>query len=183
MTSRSWKGKNLELIKEASRHGEAKLSAQVQIATSADQRATVLAGIYVAAATGIIGAVATGDAFKHNLPLVVGSVFSAVAFLIAAYLCIVATLPVDFYVPGNEPEKWYDDIDANTPPEEAIGQQAAHFNDQILANNKTIASNARYFQIGALTGISAPIIGLVGAGLTCLLASALASSVAALAHP
>src|SRR6478736_1556082 len=92
-----WLSGDIELIKEACRHGEAQLAAQVQLATSADQRASVLAGIYVAAATGIIGAMATGEAFKDSRSLLWGAGIAAGAFLLAAVLCIKATLPTAFW--------------------------------------------------------------------------------------
>jgi hypothetical protein len=164
-----WLSGDIELIKEACRHGEAQLAAQVQLATSADQRASVLAGIYVAAATGIIGAMATGDEFKHNHPLMLGSGIAAGAFLVAAILCIKATLPTDFWTPGNLPSEWYSDITNKTKLQVAIGEQAAHFDDHINANNKVITRNARYFLTGALLGIASPLLGLIGAGVTCLL--------------
>jgi hypothetical protein len=168
MVAPNWQGKNLDLIKEACRHGEAKLSAQVQIATSADQRATVLAGIYVAAATGVIGALAAVDVIRHSIPLAAASAVAAVAFLGGAVLCITATLPVDFWVPGNEPGEWYADIENGTPLEVAIGEQAQHFDDSIKANSKVIASNARRFFWGAIIGIGAPFIGVFVGGTICL---------------
>jgi hypothetical protein len=168
MATPNWTGKRLDLIKEACRHGEARLAAQVQIATSADQRATVLAGIYVAAATGVIGAIAASELFRNSPPLLVGSCATAVTFLIAAILCILATLPVDFWTPGNDPEAWYPDMEKGTSPEIAIGEQTDHFNRHITSNNEVIARNAKYFMCGALLGVGAPAIGIILAGLVCL---------------
>lgn len=108
MARQNWNGKTLLLIQEACRHGETRLAAQMQLATSADQRATVLAGIYVAAATGIIGAVAvvsSSGSAVISLPLYVASGATAAAFLCGAILCVLATLPVDFWMAGNEPEE------------------------------------------------------------------------------
>jgi hypothetical protein len=170
MNTPKWEGKKLDLIREACRHGESKLAAQVQIATSADQRATVLAGIYVAASTGVIGALATSSAIIGNLPLLVGGGITAGAFLVAAVLNIFGTLPVDFYVPGNDPHEWYPDIEADRDVGAAIGEQAAHFDDQIAKNNVVMKRNALFFRSGALIGICAPIIGLIAAGITYLLA-------------
>ncbi|HEV2561102.1 MAG TPA: hypothetical protein VGT78_03085 [Rhizomicrobium sp.] len=170
MNPPEWKGKSKELILEACRHGEAKLQAQVQIATSADQRATVLAGIYAATATGIIGVIASNEPFHHFGPFLVGALVTMTAFLVGAFLCILATLPVDFWTPGNNPEEWYRDILAGTAIEVAVGEQASHFNSAIHANNKVLVRNARLFFWGALFGIMAPLIGFFAAGITCLLA-------------
>jgi hypothetical protein len=167
--ARDWKSKNIELIQEASRHAEAKLAAQLQIATSADQRAAVLGGIYVAAATGIIGALASGAADNLGRPLMIGAFLSAAAFLIGAYLCIFAMLPISFDIPGNEPSNWYDDIDQNRDLKDAIGEQLDCFDEAIRENNRRVAKNARLFKAGALIGISAPLLGIVVAGLNCLL--------------
>lgn len=166
--SRDWKTKKPELIREASRHAESRLAAQLQIATSADQRAAVLGGIYVAAATGIIGALATGASTKLNLALTVGACISAAAFLIGAYLCIFAMLPINFDIAGNEPSNWYDDIDADRSLQETMGEQLDCFDEAIKDNNIRVARNARFFKAGALIGISAPIIGILVAGITCL---------------
>jgi hypothetical protein len=168
MVTPNWQGKKLDLIKEACRHGELKLAAQVQIAASADQRATVLAGIYVAAATGVIGAVAAVDVIRSSHPLAAAGTTAAIAFLVAAVLCILATLPTDFWVPGNYPAEWYADIEANPPLEVAIGEQASHFDNAIRENNKVLERNARRFLWGAAIGIGAPFIGILVAGLTCL---------------
>src|SRR5262245_42281151 len=112
MSAPDWKNKasQIQLIREACREGEAKLAAQVTIATSADQRATVLAGIYVAAATGVIGALLTKTA-DGGAPLTAGAITTACSFLIGAFLCLRATMPVVFGTPGNNPSEWYSDIE------------------------------------------------------------------------
>lgn len=169
MSKPIWTGKNIDLIREACRHGESMLSAQVDIATSADQRASVLAGIYAAVATGIIGAIVTRTGLFQELPLAVGSILTAIAYLVGAALCIFATLPVSFWAPGNRPSEWYSDIEQNVPLEVAIGDQAAHFDDHIITNNKVIERNARLFFWGAVVGVTAPLLGIFFAGVTCLL--------------
>ena len=169
MATPNWHGKNLELIREASRHGEAMLAAQVQIATSADQRASVLAGIYAAMATGIMGAIAAHGSFAGQWPLAAAAAIAALAYLIGAGLCIAATLPVAFWPPGNQPSEWYSDIETNRPLEEAVGEQAAHFDQHIAENNQVLSRNARRFLAGAVIGITAPLSGLLAAGAVSLL--------------
>lgn len=170
MNAPDWKGKSKDLILEACRHGEAKLQAQVQIATSADQRATILAGIYVAAATGIIGALATDGSMDDSHALMAGAAVTAFMFLVGAFLCIWATLPTDFWTPGNDPSEWYGDIERGISVEEAVGQQTEHFDRAIGENNKVLIRNAKLFLVGALCGICAPLAGLFLAGITCLTA-------------
>jgi hypothetical protein len=164
-----WSKANIELIREAVNGGDARLAAQVQLATSADQRATVLAGIYAAVATGIIAAMLTRESFENETWLVVASVGTVIAYLTGAILCIFATLPVKFWTAGNDPEAWYDDIEASKPLSVALGEQAEHHNAHILENNRTIARNAWLFRIGALLGIFAPVLGLIASGFGCLL--------------
>lgn len=163
-----WKGKDLKLIQEASRHGEARIAAQVQIAISADQRAAILAGIYAAAATAIIGVIASSVIVQGNKPLLIGSSVTALTFLIAAVFCLLATLPVEFGAPGNEPQEWYSDIEKGTPLEVAVGEQLAHFNQHILDNHIMLQRNARRFIWGALVGIASPAFGVIIAGIVCL---------------
>jgi hypothetical protein len=166
-----WEKAGPELVKEALRQGELRLSAQVTLATSADQRATVLAGIYVAAATGVIAALATApDAIKSPI-LIAGAGAAASCFLAGAIFCIFATLPTTFWTPGNDPEAWWDDIIQNKKIKTALGEQAVHFNSHILGNRRIIERNAKRFRLGAIFGISAPIAGLFAAGVTCLFLS------------
>ena len=164
-----WQGKNIDLVKEACRHGESMLSAQVDLATSADQRASVLAGIYAAVATGVIAAVATHGSFSNERALAAGAAVTIVAYLAGAGLCIVTALPADFWVPGNDPAEWYGDINNSTPLEVAIGEQAAYFSKHIRENNEFLSRNSQLFFAGAVTGILAPVLGFVAAAVTCLL--------------
>jgi hypothetical protein len=167
--ARDWKGKDLDLIREATRHGESMLAAQVDLATSADQRAAVLAGIFTAVATGIIGAAATHNDLADNRALAVGAGLTIVAYLLGSALCIITALPSYFWPPGNNPDEWYQDIDTSRPLPEAMGEQMEFFAKHIHQNNKALERNARLFFAGAVIGVAAPVIGLVSAGITCLL--------------
>ena len=167
-TPPQWQSSDKEAINEIMREAEARLAAQVQIATSADQRATVLAGIYVAAATGIIGALVTAPKEVHSPPLYGGASAAVMLFLVGAFFCIWATMPVKFWTPGNAPEEWYPDIIAKRDLNEAKGEQIENYNSMILDNAAVMKSNGRKFKSGALLGACAPVGGLIAAGLTCL---------------
>jgi len=162
-----WKHADEDLVREAVNDGEAKLKAQLQIATSADQRASVLSGIYIAAATGIIGAVVTRST-PSAIPLISGALLTAVSFMVGALLCILTMLPSYFWTAGNSPAQWYKDIANKTPLKEALGEQAENLAEKLSENNVAIERNAKRFLYGALIGAFAPIIGLFGAGLTSL---------------
>src|SRR6266508_2556649 len=103
-----------EFRKEIVRGGEAYLDGQLKIATSADSRASGLAGMFTAAATALTAGVVIAVfnpawAVPARLPLMLGGSIAAACFLIGAVLCITAIRPVDFWLPGCAPENWADD--------------------------------------------------------------------------
>ena len=128
----------------------------------------MLAGIYIAAATGIIGAI-TALSGKIAILVAIGGGAASIAFVGGAFLCIFAMLPVKFWTAGNEPEEWYKDIANGTPLVEALGEQCEFVSRHIHENNRIIEKNASRFLYGALLGAVAPIVGILVAGITCLL--------------
>ena len=144
---RNWKDANPDLVKEVLREGEVYLQGQLTLATSADQRAAVLGGIYTAAAAaiiaGLIAALATG---QISAAISVGGFFSAGLFLLGAGLCISTALPADFYLPGNHPESWYEDIDANRNILESLGEQTEYYQRAINGNRSFLKRNGSRFQ-------------------------------------
>ena len=80
-------------------------------------------------------------------------------------------MPVLFWMPGNDPSEWYGDIENAVPEHVALGQQLGHYDNHIKANDATLKRNSGYFKWGARLGICAPIIGLMMAGITCLVLS------------
>src|SRR5579872_3405460 len=144
-----WKTANEELIKEALRQGELRLQAQVQLATSADQRATMLAGIYIAASTGLLAALAALAATasgSHPMPLalIVGAAATALAFLAGAIFCILAVLPSSMHSPGNDPHEWYADIKDGKDHKVSLGEQSDWFDQHIIANRRMLKRNAGF---------------------------------------
>jgi len=75
---------------------------------------------------------------------------------------------VIFWTPGNDPSEWYDDIENSVPEHVALGQQLGHYDRHIKANEGTLKGNSKYFSRGAKLGIAAPLLGVVFAGVTCL---------------
>jgi MFS family permease len=179
MQEPNWQTSRIDLIREALRQGELRLAGQLTLATSADQRATVLAGIYTAIAIGLISAISAIVALPitphpshadtlYRIALIAGAITGTVMFLLGALSCILATLPVQFFTPGNDPEEWYEDIRDGVCEQLAFGQQVVHYNTHIFANRTTLERNAGRFRNGALLGISAPVISLLAAGLVYL---------------
>lgn len=156
-----------EFRKEIVREGTVYLDGQLKVATSSDSRASGLAGIFTAAATGLLAGVVitifkSSDSSIHSkIPLMLGGAVSAISFLVAAVLCIIAIQPVSFWLPGLAPENWDTDIAGGRELDECLGERAAHIQQQINENNKTIETNARRFRWGSRIGISAPFIGVM----------------------
>jgi hypothetical protein len=153
--------------KEIVREGTMFLDGQLKIATSADSRASGLAGIFTAAATALTAGIvitifnAAGAPLRDKLPLMLGGAASAILFLIAAVLCIVALQPVGFWLPGLAPENWDTDVSSGRELDDCLGERAAHIQQQISGNMKTIEANARRFRWGSRLGIAAPFVGFV----------------------
>ncbi|MCW5772761.1 MAG: hypothetical protein KIT16_14045 [Rhodospirillaceae bacterium] len=159
-----WKDADLDLVREIAHSGEKYVAAQLAIATSADQRAAVLGGVFLAAGTAIIaGLIAAAAAATKPLSagMIVGGLAASALFLIAAGLCIFTALPIGFYLPGSRPANWYDDVDEKRDLPEVLGQHAQNFQEKIEKNAKTLEANAGKFKWGAICGIAAPVAGIV----------------------
>jgi len=141
--------------KEIVRGGESYLDGQLKIATSADSRASSLAGMYTAAATALTAGVViaifnnAGNHLHERLPLIVGGGLSALFFLIGALFCVLAIRPTKLWLPGCEPENWEEDIASGRRLDECLGERAKHIQAHIGDNFKVIERNAWRFGCGA----------------------------------
>ena len=151
--------------KEIVREGTVYLDGQLKVATSADARASGLAGMFTAAATALTAGVvisifnSAGAMLSARLPMMLGGGVAALFFLTAAVLCITAIRPVSFWLPGLAPENWSADVSSGRSLDDCLGERAQHIQEQIADNLKTISANARLFKWGARIGIAAPFIG------------------------
>ena len=156
-----------EFRKEVVREGTVHLDGLLRIATSADARASGLAGIFTATATALAAGIvitvfnASGQPLHAKVPLLLGGSISALLCLAAAVLCIVALQPVNFYLPGVPPADWDTDITGGRDLDECLGERAGHIQTQIDANIRTIEGNARRFRWGSRLGIAAPFAGVL----------------------
>jgi hypothetical protein len=147
--------------------GEAYLDGLLKIATSADSRASGLAGIFTAAATaltaGVVIAIANapGADILARLPILAGGASAAALFLIAAMFCVRSLQPISFWLPGCEPDNWEDDVAAGRKLEDCLQERAKHIQDHIDENTRVIEKNARLFKWGTRIGIAAPFVGFV----------------------
>jgi len=156
-----WSAANPETVKEIVREAEAYLGAQVTLATSADQRAAVMASVFTAAGAAIIAGLITVGHADANIAIYLGGGIAATLFLFGAILCVWATMPVGFSLPGSQPASWEEDIKANTNLNISLGQQAGNYQTKIADNHSTLGRNARKFKSGAIAGIAAPVMGFV----------------------
>lgn len=158
----NWKESSPELVRQIVNSGEQYIEGQVTLATSADQRAAVLGGIFTAAGTGVIAGLIAAVASEHiSAAVVVGALLSSTLFLVGAALCLSTAFPADFYLPGTRPANWYDDLDNKVEIIEALGEYAENCQEKIEDNSRVITKNARRFVWGAYLGIAAPFIGLI----------------------
>jgi hypothetical protein len=151
--------------REIIRGGESYLDGMLRIATSADQRASGLAGMFTAAATALLAAVVAlanpAWTITGKLPLMLGGGAASLLFLIGAVTCLRTIMPVKFWLPGIEPHNWESDVAAGKKLHECLGERATHIQEQIADNLKVIETNARNFKWGARFGIAAPFVGVV----------------------
>jgi hypothetical protein len=148
-----------EFAKEIIRAAEANLSGQVAVATSADQRASVMASVFAAAGAALIVGMAA-IAKDYPTAVVAGGFVAGGLFLVAAALCVKATMPVQFWLGGAEPHDWSEDCAAGRKLKESLSQQADHLQERITYTSAVIGRNARWFFWGAGIGVAAPFMGL-----------------------
>lgn len=159
-----WSKTKPDLVARVVSEGETYLAGQLTLATSSDQRASMLAGVFTAAGTallvGLITLAVTKDisaAVKY--PAYLGGGVAAVLFILAAAFCIMATFPVKFWLPGNQPQSWYGDVQTGKELTPALAEEAEHIQSKIAENRATLQTNATRFKWGAALGIAAPLIG------------------------
>jgi len=154
-----------DFSKEIIRGAEAYLDGQLKIAIAADHRASSLAGMYAAATTALVAAVVTLSnstwSTSVRVPLAVGGGIAALLFLTGAWLCLQAVMPVQFSLPGFEPDNLDGEIKAGKKLHDCRGELARHLQDHIDSNHQAIKSNANKFKWGAYIGIAAPLVGFI----------------------
>jgi hypothetical protein len=144
--------------------GQNYLDGQIRIAMSADQRASSLAGVFTAAGSALIAgliALAALSKVSHLYPIYAGGAISAVLFLVAASLCILATFPTKLWLAGCEPSIWNSDIKLRREFRQSLIDIAGHIQDKITENSAAIDQNATRFRWGSALGIASPVVGVV----------------------
>ncbi|WP_430437804.1 hypothetical protein [Oceanibaculum nanhaiense] len=159
----NWSNASEEARNHIVQAGQLYLDGQVRLATSADQRAAALAGIFTAAGTAVLAgliAVHLSDlTIKFTLPIYIGGGVSVVMFLLAGSVCIWSALPLEMWLPGGEPETWYRDIQSGKPFPDSMAELAELIQEKISENRKYIEANAKRFRFGAICGVISPGVG------------------------
>jgi len=153
-----------DFAREIVREGEAYLGGQLQIATSADQRAAVMASVFTAAGAALAAGVITIASSKDGIgsfPVFFGGTIASLLFLAGASCCVKATMPCDFWPPGSEPGNWNTEIVSGANLKDAFGEQSSHIQDKIDENSRVLSRNAGWFKWGARLGIAAPFFGIL----------------------
>jgi hypothetical protein len=155
------------VLGEVVREGEAKLEAQLQIATAADQRALTLASFQITAATAAVaGGVALMTSQQPDKLLALIAFLFALALLALAGLALWTVVPRKFKIPGNMPLNWRKDQwrwqDKGFDIKAARIEQAACLEEQIATNREQLDGSAGLMRISFLgTIITAAISALL----------------------
>jgi hypothetical protein len=160
----NWSAAKEGIVEEALRTSETYLAGTVTVAASADQRAAVVAGTFATAGAaivaGVIGFSATVSTNnEYAVSVYLGGLLAAFMFLLGAFLCIRAAMPVGFNLPGTQPSGWETDVTGGRALKECQYDLLNFRENLIVENLAVIRNNARLFMIGAYCGIAAPFIG------------------------
>jgi hypothetical protein len=163
----SWKNYTAELdtrcvpedvVKELIRQAEMRQEAIFRAALGMDQRASILAGGFAAAAGAIAAAAMTLGSAPVTLRL--PALLAAVLLAIAAGFCAFACRPQPFRFPGNPPNDWAKDpayMQDNTLNEILLAH-AARLQLWMHLNEKRQQANGRYLIIGLVFAAGGPMM-------------------------
>lgn len=73
----------------------------------------------------------------------IGGTIAAAMSLIGAGLCVWATMPVEFDLPGSQPDSWEEEIRTNVNLDDALLDQVKNYQGKIKDNREMLKTNAR----------------------------------------
>ncbi len=157
---KDWAGVSEEMARQILNQGELYLQGQVQLAIAADQRATTAASILASMATAVAAAfLAFADAFQDKAALAAG-LTGAGFLLIAGCFAAWAARPVAFDLPGNHPDKWFDDRKDGLT--QRLGRESESYQRRITHNDSVMAANKGWIIIAfGLALLAAPMSVLI----------------------
>ncbi len=134
-----------EIIKES----ESRLSAQLSTALASDQRAMNFFGFMVAAVIVVTGA--SFAMIKVSYMLSAIAALAAIGLVVSAYFALQAAVPTDFEMVGNDPSSWVEDIESNISIDNALAEQASHYDEMLKNNRAAMAASAHYMRMAGWT--------------------------------
>jgi hypothetical protein len=159
-----WSSAKEGVVEEALRTSEMYLAGTVTIAASADQRAAVVAGTFATAGAAIVAGLmafsaAVSSDNHYATAVYAGGAVAAFLFLLGAFLCIRAAMPVGFNLAGTQPGGWEEDVRGGRELR-ACQHDLLNFREDLIRENLSIIKrNATLFASGAYCGIAAPFVG------------------------
>ncbi|CAA2108984.1 hypothetical protein MBUL_04477 (plasmid) [Methylobacterium bullatum] len=155
---------NLDTLKEVVRNGESFLTGQLTSGLASNQRAMTLTSLLAAATVVVAGA--AGSLFIGASPRpALGGVcaFVAAGFLVSMAFAISAAKPTDWFLPGNKPGGWAEDIETNKTLERSLAEQAAWYDEMIADNHECMEISDRKIIRGLRTAWLSLALGGIGA--------------------
>ncbi len=143
---------NQAVLERIVQEGEAKLQAQLNVATASDQRAISFLGFLVGAATAVIGAAVVVLLSKRpDITLLCIAYLYAAALMFSASKAVKVFKPKAFSFPGNEPQNWvttqwnFENLKQRTI-KHALVEQCYTLNQAIQKNTIDMKENAKYLK-------------------------------------
>lgn len=151
------------ILKRVVLEAESYLDAQLKVALAADQRALVFAGFLAAATVALIGYGAS-SIFNGGAGAAIGHVAMGVGsvMLIAVFLAVLAARPVEFWLVGNSPKVWEEDIKCGRALADCWQEIATDLERRINCNMRTIRTNGRLLGASIWIAFCALIFGAIG---------------------
>lgn len=152
-----WTGVNIDTAREILALGQKHLEAQLQTALAADARATAMSSLYLTLALAVIAGGLAYWQTANSLEALFSSIAATAILIIAAAQASWAARPIDFYLPGTDPETWFEDRRDNLV--ELLGGQAEIDNRDIRRNSRRMAESGRAIKRAFYLSLSAPVAG------------------------
>lgn len=165
-----WGSIDQSVIQEIIRQAELHLAAQLTAAIAADQRATAILSMTIAAATGGLGggvALMMGD--KPNYVLGPSAIALGTCLMVAAWFFLESLKPVAFEFSGNWPHSWYADKNMSANFKLSLGETAENYDVMLKTNDDAIKRNAKLATNGAGALFAAPLVAFFTAMLALML--------------
>lgn len=159
------------VLTEVVREAELYLSAQLQTAIAADQRASTFVGVVVTAAVAAAGGAATVALGREPISVAGGAglASAALCLVIAAVLAALSLRPSRWDFPGNWPSEWKNDIEAGRPLDLCLFDMADHYDDMLSKNDVVMKKAAKLFSAAIFCAIAALPLAVVVAAIHPLL--------------